>query len=58
MPVLHPDSTTASKRNRCLLLFAFVTFFLFAVAQITAAIIGNSLALLSDSSTMVGALGR
>jgi hypothetical protein len=47
------DSHVTIKRNKTVLLVVFVSFFLFAVAEVLGGIFGNSLALASDAATMI-----
>jgi hypothetical protein len=47
------DSKTTRKRNQAVLIIAFASFFVFAVAEVLGGIFGNSLALASDASTML-----
>lgn len=48
-----PNEDAAVKRNKCLLITAFLTFSLFAVAEMIGGIAGNSLSLIEDAATML-----
>lgn len=51
------DAESVAQKARlssfCVLLFAFLSFFLFAVAEIFGAVFSNSLSLLGDATTMI-----
>eukprot|EP00035_Acanthoeca_spectabilis_P009685 m.170927 g.170927 ORF g.170927 m.170927 type:complete len:201 (-) comp14803_c0_seq6:1776-2378(-) len=47
------EAAVTRKRNKRVLGVAFVTFFLFAVAEVLGGLLGHSLALASDASTML-----